>query len=110
MQPDPKKLIFNLSIEEMVEVMKYYFPSLSKDRPLDAAEQPEGPTFSGRLLYGVAEICNFFKISRKTYYNYLPWLKDAIRQSGRKPILDLDYALKLYDRNKKRLGEDEEED
>ena len=65
---DPTKFIFNCTIEEFVEVMKNYFPSLAGELPLDAEPKDE-PTFKGRLLYGVDGICEFFKISRKTYYN-----------------------------------------
>lgn len=96
---DPTKFIFNCTIEEFVEVMKNYFPSLAGEMPLEAQEE-DGPTFKGRLVYGVDGIIEFFHISRKTYYNWLPWLKEAIKQSGRKPIMDVEYALKLYDRNK----------
>lgn len=106
---DPSKFIFNLSIADFIEVMKYYFPSLANERPLDAASIEDGPTFTGRLIYGVTDICKFFKISRKCYYNWLPWLKDAIKQNGRKPILDVEYALKLYDRNKKKDDTDSED-
>ena len=103
---DPTKFIFNCTIEEFVDVMKNYFPSLAGEKPLDA-EEVDGPTFTGRLVYGVEGICAFFKISRKTYYNWLPWLEKAIKQNGRKPILDVEYALKLYDQKK---GKEEVED
>ena len=75
---DPTKFIFNCTIEEFVEVMKNYFPSLAGEMPLDAQEE-DGPTFKGRLVYGVDGIIDFFHISRKTYYNWLPWLKEPPR-------------------------------
>ena len=103
---DPTKFIFNCTIEEFVEVMKNYFPSLAGERPLDA-DEADGPTFTGRLVYGVEGICQFLKISRKTYYNWLPWLQKAIKQNGRKPILDVEYALKLYDQKKGTVEEDD---
>lgn len=98
---DPTKFIFNCTIEEFVEVMKNYFPSLAGDRPLDALEL-SGPTFSGRILYGVDDICQFLKISRKTFYNWKEWMMPALKQNGKKVMADADYLLVLYDENKRK--------
>ena len=105
MNIDPTKYIFNCTIEDFVEVMKSYFPILANEQPV-GAHDADGPTFSGRLVYGVQGICEFLHISRKTYYNWLPWLSAAIRQRGRKPIMDADYAIKLCQIKDKREDED----
>lgn len=105
MNTDPKNPLFQLTVGDLIEVLKETFPALATSQTEE--EKPaEGPTFKGRCLYGVASICEFLHISRKTYYNWYPWLKGAIKQSGRKPIMDAEYAMVLYDRNKSKMEEE----
>lgn len=105
MKTDPNSHLFELMVGDLIEVMKEEFPALANNQ-VEKEKPTDGPTFKGRCLYGVAAICEYLHISRKTYYNWLPWLKGAIKQSGRKPIMDVDYAMVLYDRNKGNLKEE----
>ena len=62
-------------------------------------EQPkeDGPTFSGRIVYGIVGIERFFGVCHKTASDWKKdWLKPAIKQEGRKIMMDVEYALKLY--------------
>lgn len=108
MNIDPTKYIFNCTIEDFVEVMKSYFPILANEQPVDAKEE-DGPTFKGRVAYGMKGIAEALGCSRKSVYNWLEWLAPALRRSGpRKIMMDVDYALKLYERHKAKLEKDDE--
>ena len=102
MKTDPKSYILHLTVEEFIEVLK---DNLHTDTPATTSVQgspttpSDGPTFSGRILYGVAGIEKFFNVSHKTASEWKKtWLNPAIKQNGRKIITDAEYALWLYDR------------
>lgn len=61
------------------------------------SQEEDGPTFKGRIVYGVIGIERFFNVSHKTACEWKKgWLKPAIKQEGRKVMMDAEYALKLY--------------
>jgi hypothetical protein len=97
MAHDLNKPLFQYTASELIEVLQEAFPSL-KSSAEEKPESQDGPTFTGRCAFGVADICAELRISRKTFYNWKPWLGEAIRQAGRKPVLDLEYAFKLMER------------
>lgn len=100
MHTDPKTYILHLTVEEFIEVLKDNIPQLESATPAGAANQPaqsEGPTFTGRIIYGIIGIERFFGVSHKTASEWKKtWLKPAIKQEGRKIMMDAEYALKLY--------------
>ena len=99
MKTDPKTYILHLTVEEFIEVLKDNLPqtqsALQSDPDLDQLQ--DGPTFTGRIIYGVNGIERFFNISHKTASQWKKtWLQPAIKQEGRKIMMDAEYALKLY--------------
>ncbi len=56
---------------------------------------------SGHYVYGLRGIQQLFGVSHKTAQEYKDGLiKDAVRQNGRKIVVDADYALELFSRRK----------
>lgn len=51
----------------------------------------------GRLVYGLRDIRELFGVSHKTAQAYKDGIiKEAVRQNGRKIVVDADYALELF--------------
>ena len=97
MKPDSKTYILHLTVEEFVEVLKDNIPQLGTATPATETQEEDGPTFKGRIIYGVIGIERFFNVSHKTACEWKKgWLKPAIKQEGRKIMMDAEYALKLY--------------
>ena len=100
MKTDPKSYILHLTVEEFIEVLKENLPALevqAQPQPAAAAETKEGPTFTGRLVYGINGIADLFDVCNKTASEWKKsWFKPAIKQEGRKIMTDVEYALKLY--------------
>lgn len=100
MKTDPKSYILHLTVEEFIEVLKENLPALevqAQPQPAAAVEAKEGPTFTGRLVYGIKGIADLFDVCNKTASEWKKsWLKPAIKQEGRKIMTDVEYALKLY--------------
>lgn len=95
--------VFNMKGRDFVVFMKKAFPILGKqDTGSIVAELTSGPSWEGRILYGVDDICQFLKISRKTFYNWKEWMLPALKQNGKKVMADADYLLVLYDENKRK--------
>ena len=101
--------LVQLTVEELIEILKDKFPILTSDpaklqpRPLENPdpEKTEGPTFSGRVLYGIKGIEDYFHVAHKTAWQWKDtWLAPAIKQRGKKIMVDLDYALILFSRKK----------
>lgn len=99
MKPNPKTYILHLTVEEFIQVIQDNIRLPQTTATAVPATPPvEGPTFTGRILYGVVGIERFFSISHKTACEWKKtWLKPAIKQNGRKILTDAEYALKLYD-------------
>ena len=57
--------------------------------------------YPGHYVYGLRGIQQLFGVSHKTAQEYKDGLiKDAVRQNGRKIVVDADYALELFSRRK----------
>ena len=67
MKTDPKTYILHLTVEEFIEVLKDNLPQTQAAPQSDPdLDQPQdGPTFTGRIIYGVNGIERFFNISHK---------------------------------------------
>ena len=62
-----------------------------------AAPNQEPPRKETRFVYGLQGIQNLFNVSHVTAQKYKDtFLSDACWQQGRKIIIDVDKALKLY--------------
>ena len=58
---------------------------------------------SGHYVYGLRGIQQLFGVSHKTAQEYKDGLiKDAVRQNGRKIVVDADLALELFNQKKSR--------
>ena len=78
-----------LTVGDLLQILKL--------RPGDS--QPQEPAFrpGGRLVYGVKGIEELFGVSHKTAQYYKDHvIADAVRQNGRKIVVDVEYALKLF--------------
>lgn len=97
MKTDPKTYILHLTVEEFIDVLKDNLSMVPAAQQAEAAPSHDGPTFTGRIIYGVNGIERFFNISHKTASQWKKtWLQPAIKQEGRKIMMDAEYALKLY--------------
>lgn len=97
MKTDPKTYILHLTVEEFIDVLKENIPAMGAAAPSAESQEEDGPTFKGRIVYGVIGIERFFNVSHKTACEWKKgWLKPAIKQEGRKVMMDAEYALKLY--------------
>ena len=98
MKTDPKTYILHLTVEEFIEALKENIPQLgAASKNTEENPQEEGPTFTGRLVYGIKGIADLFDVCNKTASEWKKsWLKPAIKQEGRKIMTDVEYALKLY--------------
>ncbi|MBR1433838.1 MAG: DUF3853 family protein, partial [Bacteroidales bacterium] len=98
------QMLVQLTVSELIEYLKTEFPMLTKpvvEKAPEPAPEPEkkkdGPTFTGRLLYGIKGIEDHFDVCHKTAWEWKEsWLKPAVKQRGRKIIVDLAYAMKLF--------------
>lgn len=98
MKTDPKTYILHLTVEEFIEALKENIPQLGAAAQAAEENKEDGPTFTGRVCYSLNETARFFQVSHKTICAWKKgWLAKAIKQNGRKIIVDIDYALKLYD-------------
>ncbi len=105
MSVDPTKLIFNLTVEDLLTLLKENFPQLNSGTPNSGAgiSDKEGPTFTGRICYSLDEAARFFQVSHKTICTWKKgWLAPAIKQNGRKIMMDVEYALSLYNQREER--------
>jgi hypothetical protein len=74
-------------------------------RETSAASAANSPRTSGHYVYGLRGIQQLFGVSHKTAQEYKDGLiKDAVRQNGRKIIVDADYAVELFGRRKDNAG------
>lgn len=97
MNTSPDTLVLHLTVKELVEVIQ---TNINLPAPTPEAPQnpvTDGPSFTGRIIYGINGIERFFDVSHKTACEWKKtWLKPAIKQEGRKIMMDAEYALKLY--------------
>lgn len=63
--------------------------------------EQESHSKNRRLVYGLRGIQELFKVSHKTAQQYKDGiLKPAVKQNGRKIVVDADLALELFERRK----------
>lgn len=98
MRAEKDTFIVQLTVGELLEILKDNFPMLATNSPsTDANKQSDGPTFNGRLVYGLRGIRELFNVSHKTAQHWKnTWLAPAIKQNGRIIVTDADYAMKLF--------------
>lgn len=97
MRKDNDTFIVQLTVGELIEILKEAFPILEQN--LEQAEKkPENVhPFNGRLVYGIRGIQELFNVSHKTACEWKStWLAPAVKQCGRKIVIDADYAMKLF--------------
>ncbi len=99
MRTEKDTFIVQLTVGELIEILKDNFPMLATNSPsTDVNIQSDGPTFNGRLVYGLRGIRELFNVSHKTAYEWKStWLAPAVKQRGRKIVTDVDIAMKLFD-------------
>ena len=111
-KPLKDAFIVQLTVEQLISILKEEFPILAKPVVEKSAEQvPEpgkqkdGPTFTGRLLYGIKGIEDHFDVCHKTAWEWKEsWLKPACKQRGRKIVVDVEYAMKLFSMKEAKKG------
>ena len=93
---DPR-LLGDISIGEFWELYEQRYgvkPLSSEDN-----EQPK----HGRLVYGLDGIRELFHCSHKQAQFYKDnVIKEAVKQNGRKIVVDADYALELFNERRKK--------
>ena len=91
---DTAKPLYTLTVGEFFQMMEDFVQraNSSKDTITTEADKP-----TGRLVYGLAGIGELFHVSHKTAQYYKDHvIQEAVRQNGRKIVVDVDMALKLF--------------
>ena len=109
MKPTDDTFIVQLTVEQLVDILKQEFPLLTLTKAdlqppkKEEKKKDEKEPFMGRKLYGIKGIEDFFNVSHKTAFTWKEtWLKPAVKQRGRKIVIDADLALKLFEKNEKK--------
>lgn len=86
-------LVVTMTKGELKEFIAEILGEVMKERTLPAQRQ------STNLVYGLRGIQQLFGVSHKTAQAYKDGLiKEAVRQHGRKIVIDADYALELFNK------------
>ena len=87
-------LLCALTVEEFTELLDERIKAaISNETVSTAVVKP-----TGRLVYGLRGIRELFGVSHFTAQRYKDGIiKEAVRQNGRKIVVDADLALKLFD-------------
>lgn len=108
MKPTDETFIVQLTVEQLVDILKQEFPLLSLTKadlqpPKKEEKEEDDSLFMGHKLYGVVGIERFFGVSHKTAQQWKDsWLKPAWKQRGRKIVVDAELAMKLFEKNEKK--------
>lgn len=104
---DLNKPLWQLTVGELLELMKYEFLELMKDEFLEIMEQAPSVTINNipkekRIVYGIAGIAQIFNCSMTTANRIKASGKidRAISQCGRIITVDADMALELMKQSK----------
>lgn len=86
--------LYSLTVEEFTELLDERIKAaISNETVSTPAAKP-----TGRLVYGLRGIRELFGVSHLTAQRYKDGIiKEAVRQNGRKIVVDADLALKLFD-------------
>ena len=89
--------LYALSVEEFIQLLDDRIQTAIMNKTVAApAMQP-----SGNYVYGLRGIEQLFGVSHKTAQAYKDGIiKEAVRQHGRKIVVDADLALKLFDQRR----------
>lgn len=89
------RLIGDIPIEEFWELYEQRYGV----KPLSSQNIVNRPT--GRLVYGLRGIESLFNCSHKMAQYYKDnVIKEAVKQNGRKIVVDADYALELFNQRR----------
>ena len=92
---DSAKPLYTLSVGEFFHMMEDFVQRATDGSKDNNAAEATKPT--GRLVYGLAGIGELFHVSHKTTQYYKDHvIQEAVRQNGRKIVVDVDLALKLF--------------
>lgn len=92
--------LYALSIEEFTELLDERIKAAINN---EAVSMPAAKP-AGRLVYGLKGIRELFGVSHLTVQRYKDGiLAPAIKQNGRKIVVDVDYAMELFN-EKERNG------
>lgn len=85
--------LYALSVEEFTQLWDSRIQvAIANAEIANSAQRP-----AGRLVYGLRGIRELFGVSHKTAQAYKDGIiKEAVRQNGRKIVVDADYALELF--------------
>lgn len=91
------KPLYALTIEEFTQLLDERIKAAISNET--AAPLPKRTT--GRLVYGLKGIRDLFGVSHLTAQRYKDGIiKEAVRQNGRKIVVDADYALELFNQRR----------
>ena len=86
--------LYSLTVEEFTELLDERIKAAINNETVSTPVSK--PT--GRLVYGLRGIRELFGVSHLTAQRYKDGIiKEAVRQNGRKIVVDADLALKLFD-------------
>ena len=89
--------LYALTIEEFIQLLDERISAAITNR----AEHAPAAKPTGRLVYGLKGIRDLFGVSHLTAQRYKDGIiKEAVRQYGRKIVVDADLALKLFDQRR----------
>ena len=85
--------LYTMTVEEFIELLDERIKAaISNETAATPATRP-----TGRLVYGLRGIRELFGVSHLTAQRYKDGIiKEAVRQNGRKIVVDADYALELF--------------
>lgn len=85
-----------LTVGQLREVLKETVTG--NPTPIEVREQPDPAT---RYVYGLGGIRRLFGVSHTTAQRYKDTIiKDAVKQNGKKMVVDADKALELFNQHK----------
>lgn len=88
--------LYSLTVEEFTQLLdERISAALGSEKAISVNRS------SGRYVHGLRGIQQLFGVSHKTAQEYKDGLiKDAVRQNGRKIVVDADLALELFNQRK----------
>lgn len=90
--------LYSLTVEEFTDLIDDRLRAVLSQEP---APKQETLNANHRLVYGLQGIRGLFGCSHVTAQRYKDTIiKEAVRQNGRKIIVDADLALELFDKRR----------
>lgn len=85
--------LYALTVEEFTKLLDERIQAAVNTTKESSVKTP----VTGRLVYGLKGICELFNVSHLTAQRYKDGIiKEAVKQCGRKIVVDADLALKLF--------------